>query len=152
MRAAGSAKTPAKSTNHLFLNPLGASGWRCESILCLSLLNDDELDDLFREASDKVDVPFDSSAYNKLRQKIAEQSMSESPNGFKKRWLFLLAGLFLIVGVGLVYRFGNKKEDLINNNQSEIVGNVDWKNSTARLFCQVEPAPVTVMAAPLETA
>ena len=83
-------------------------------------MSDDELDDLFREASDKVEVPFDSSAYNKLRQKIAEQPMSGSPNGFKKRWLFLLAGLFLTVGVGLVYRFG---KDSKKNNQVEIVGN-----------------------------
>ena len=80
-------------------------------------MSDDELDDLFREASDKVDVPFDSSAYNKLRQKIAERPMSEPSRGFKKRWLLLLAGLFLMVGVGLVYRFSNDlKENFLTQN------------------------------------
>ena len=80
-------------------------------------MSDDQLDDLFREASDKVDVPFDSSAYNKLRQKIAERPMSEPPRGFKKRWLLLLAGLFLMVGVGLVYRFSNDlKENFLTQN------------------------------------
>ncbi len=90
-------------------------------------MSDDELDDLFREASDKVDVPFDSSAYNKLRQKIVEQPMSEPPRGFKKRWLLLLAGLFLMVGVGLVYRFGN---DLKKNSLTE---NIKNKNNRKNL-------------------
>jgi hypothetical protein len=88
-------------------------------------MSDDELDDLFREASDKVDVPFDSSAYNKFRQKIAEQPKSEPPKGFKKRWLLLLVGLFLMVGVGLVYRFGN---DLRENNSTVITKNIDTEN------------------------
>jgi hypothetical protein len=88
-------------------------------------MSDDELDDLFREASDKVDVPFDSTAYNKLRQKIAAQPMSEPSRGFKKSWLLLLAGLFLMVGVGLVYRFGDDlKEDFLTEN----VKNVDTGN------------------------
>ena len=93
-------------------------------------MSDDELDDLFREASDRVDVPFDSSAYNKLRQKIVEQPMSEPPRGFKKRWLLLLAGLFLMVGVGLVYRFGN---DLKVNNSTEIVENIKEKSTVKPL-------------------
>jgi hypothetical protein len=79
-------------------------------------MSDDELDDLFREASDKVDVPFDSSAFNKLRQKI--DSQPEAPKGFKKRWLLLLVGLFMLVGVGLVYRFTSSKESgLVNKNE-----------------------------------
>ena len=89
-------------------------------------MSDDELDDLFREASDKVDVPFDSIAYNKLRQKIAAQPMSEPSRGFKKRWLLLLAGLFVMVGLGLVYRFG---DDLEVNNSTEIVEKVENKNT-----------------------
>ena len=93
-------------------------------------MSDDELDDLFREASDKVEVPFDSSAYNKLRQKIAEQPMSGSSNGFKKRWLFVLAGLFLMVGVGLVYRFG---DDLKKDNSTEITVNIEKKNTVKPL-------------------
>jgi hypothetical protein len=99
-------------------------------------MSDDELDDLFREASDKVDVPFDSSAYNKLRQKIAEQPKSEPPKGFKKRWLLLLAGLFLMVSVGLVYRFGN---DLKENNSTEIVTNIEKKNIVKNPLLSVSP-------------
>jgi Outer membrane protein beta-barrel domain len=79
-------------------------------------MSDDELDDLFREASDKVDVPFESSSFDKLRQKIDIQRKPEPAQGYKKRWLVLLAGLFLMVGVGLVYRFGN---DLKDNNSME---------------------------------
>lgn len=90
-------------------------------------MSDDELDDLFREASDKVDVPFDSSAYNKLRQKIAERPTPEPPRGFKKSWLLLLAGLFLMVGTGLVYRFGS---DLKKNILTE---NVEGKNTPKNL-------------------
>ena len=81
-------------------------------------MSDDELDDLFREASDKVDVPFESSSFDKLRQKIDIQRKPEPAQGYKKRWLVLLAGLFLMVGIGLVYRFGN---DLKDNNSTEIV-------------------------------
>jgi hypothetical protein len=95
-------------------------------------MSDDELDDLFREASDKVDVPFDSSAFNKLRQKI--DSQPEAPKGFKKRWLLLLVGLFMLVGVGLVYRFTRSNEDgLVNKNEAVIdksLENVDRKNNT----------------------
>ena len=99
-------------------------------------MSDDELDDLFREASDKVDVPFDSSAYNKLRQKIGEQPMSEPPKGFKKRWLFLLAGLFLMVGVGLVYRFGNDfKENILTEN-------VDTENTVKPTLLSVSPKTI----------
>jgi hypothetical protein len=87
-------------------------------------MSDDELDDLFREASDKVDVPFDSSAFNKLRQKIDLQP--ETPKGFKKRWLLLLVGLFMLVGVGLVYRFASSKEDgLVNKNEAIIDKNLE---------------------------
>ena len=103
-------------------------------------MSDDELDDLFREASDKVDVPFDSSAYNKLRQKIAERPISEPPRGFKKKWLLLLAGLFLMVGVGLVYRFGN---DLKKDNLTENVGKVDMKNTVKPLNVPLSVSPQT---------
>ena len=111
-------------------------------------MSDDELDDLFREASDKVDVPFDSSAYNKLRQKIAEQPMSESPRGFKKRWLFLLAGLFFMVGVGLVYRFGS---DLKENNLTKNVTNNGKKNTVKPLNSPLSasPSPLPVSSSPL---
>ncbi len=95
-------------------------------------MSDDELDDLFREASDKVEVPFESSAYNKLRQKITEQPKSESSKGFKKRWLLLFVGLFLMVGVGLVYRFGNKDEglkvDTNENKLTKIGGKIERNN------------------------
>jgi hypothetical protein len=95
-------------------------------------MSDDELDDLFRDASDKVDVPFDSSAFNKLRQKI--DSQPEAIKGFKKRWLLPLAGLFLLAGLGLVYRFTSSNEDgLVNKNETVIdksIENIDRKNNT----------------------
>ena len=81
-------------------------------------MSDDELDDLFREASDKVDIPFDSLAYNKLRQRISEQPKSGVFEGFKKRGILSLVGLFLMVGVGLVYRFGTDSQ---KSNSTEIV-------------------------------
>ena len=92
-------------------------------------MSDDELDDLFRDASEKVDIPFDSSSFDKLRHKMDSQRQPEAPKGFKRRWLLLLAGLILLVGVGLVYRFSNKKGDLLGNDLSEIAGNVDNKNT-----------------------
>jgi hypothetical protein len=96
-------------------------------------MSDDELDDLFREASDKVEVPFESSSFNKLRQKIDIQRKPEPPQGYKKRWLVLLAGLFLMVGVGLVYRSVSKKQGLVidskGNNSTEILGNIDDENA-----------------------
>ena len=90
-------------------------------------MSDDELDDLFREASDKVDVPFESSSFDKLRQKIDIQRKPKPAQGYKKRWLVLITGLFLMVGVGLVYRFGN---GLRENNSKEIVKN---ENTPKRL-------------------
>ena len=84
-------------------------------------MSDDELDDLFREASDKAEIPFDSSALNKLRQKIDFKPSPEPQQGFKKRWLALIALLFF-VGVALLYTFSDKKEIIlpsstIKNNQ-----------------------------------
>lgn len=95
-------------------------------------MSDDELDDLFRDASDKVDIPFESSSFDKLRQKIDIQRKPEHPQGYKNRWLVLLAGLFLIVGAGLVYHFVNKKQSSViaskGDNLTEIGGNIEQKN------------------------
>ena len=72
-------------------------------------MSDDELDDLFREASDKAEIPFDSSALDKLRQKIDFKPLPESEVSlsFMKRWI-VLAGLLIFVGVALVITFFNK--------------------------------------------
>lgn len=88
-------------------------------------MSDDELDDLFRDASDKVEIPFESSSFDKLRQKIDIQPEPEPSQGFKNRWLVLLAGLFLIVGVGVVYYSINKKQSLGMYSQ----GNSGQKNT-----------------------
>ena len=96
-------------------------------------MSDDELDDLVRDASDKVNIPFDSSSFDKLRHKMDSQRQPEVPKGFKKRWLLLLAGLILLVGVGLVYRFSDKKRDLNENDLRETVGNIDNKNALVLL-------------------
>jgi hypothetical protein len=97
-------------------------------------MSDDELDDLFREASDKVDVPFDSSAFDKLRHKMESPSSPETANRFKKRWLLPLLGLLLLVGVGLVYRLESSKEVGLSNENAEvsnkIIENSDKKNNT----------------------
>ena len=91
-------------------------------------MSDDELDDLFRDASDKVEIPFESSSLNKLRQKIDIRRKPEPPQGYKNGWLVLLAGLFLIVGVGLVYHSVSKKQSSLidpnGNKSTEIIGNV----------------------------
>ncbi len=66
-------------------------------------ISDDELDDLFREASDKVDIPFDQSSFDKLNQKINNQSQVKRFEYVKRvKWLLLL--LFVFIGAGLVYR------------------------------------------------
>ena len=72
-------------------------------------MSDDELDDLFREASDKAEIPFDSSALDKLRQKIDFKPIPQPQQGIKKRWFALVALLFF-VGVALLYTFSGKKE------------------------------------------
>ena len=78
---------------------------------------DDELDDLFREASDKVEIPFDSSAFDKLRHKIDNQPEVIAPKSVKKRWLLPLA-LLLLVGVGMVYYFVNRKTEINTPNHT----------------------------------
>ena len=73
-------------------------------------ISDDELDDLFREASDKAEIPFDSSALDKLRQKIDFKPMSQPalPQGFNKRWM-AVAGLLIFFGAALLYTFNKDK-------------------------------------------
>ena len=78
---------------------------------------DDELDDLFREASDKVEIPFDQSAFDKLRHKIDNQPEVATPKSISRKWLLPLT-LLLLVGVGLVYHFVSKKTDLVSNNSA----------------------------------
>jgi hypothetical protein len=82
-------------------------------------MSDDELDDLFREASDKAEIPFDSSALDKLRQKIDLQTQPEpAQKGFDKRWS-ILALLLLLVGVASLYFFLGKNDD---SNPKNIAG------------------------------
>lgn len=88
-------------------------------------MSDDELDDLFREASDKAEIPFDSSALDKLRQKIDFKPMPQPapPQGLKKQWI-ALAGLLIFVGVALLYTFSGKKEvSKLGNNSNRISEN-----------------------------
>jgi hypothetical protein len=92
-------------------------------------MSDDELDDLFREASDKVDIPFDSSAFDKLRHKIDNQPKAESPRSSSRRWLLPLLALLLMVGVGVVYRYAttqdiSQKETYTGDNK-----NAEYKDS-----------------------
>ncbi len=93
-------------------------------------MSDDELDDLFRDASEKVEVPFDSSSFDKLRHKVDSQRQPEVSKGFKERWLLLLAGLIILVGVGLMYHFNSKKGNVRRTNSTEIAGNIDNKNTS----------------------
>ncbi|MES2516966.1 MAG: outer membrane beta-barrel protein [Bacteroidota bacterium] len=81
---------------------------------------DDELDDLFREASDKVEIPFDSLAFDKLRHKIDNKPKSETPKGFRIKWLLPALTLLLLVGVGFVYYFTSKDVRLKSNISTEI--------------------------------
>jgi hypothetical protein len=83
-------------------------------------MSDDELDDLFREASDKAEIPFDSSALDKLRQKMDFKPMPEPSQGFKKRWI-ALAALLIFVGVALLYTFStivDEKTPTITNKKT----------------------------------
>ena len=92
-------------------------------------MSDDELDDLFRDASEKVEVPFDSSSFDKLRHKMDSQRQPEISKGFKEKWLLLLAGLIILVGVGLMYHFNSKKDNIRRTNSTEMAGNIDNKNA-----------------------
>lgn len=85
-------------------------------------MSDDELDDLFREASDKVEIPFDSSALDKLKQKIDFKPIPQlkPSQGFKKRWI-ALAGFLIFFGVALLYTFFGKEGDSKLNNNSNII-------------------------------
>ena len=102
-------------------------------------MSDDELDDLFREASDKAEIPFDSSALDKLRQKIDFQPIPQPKQSFKKRWL-ALAGLLIFFGVALLYTFSKvvseKKLTTVNstNKKGEIIESAisQKKNSTIK--------------------
>ena len=85
---------------------------------------DDELDDLFREASDKVEIPFDSSAFDKLRHKIDNQPEVSTPKSVKSKWLLPLA-LLLLVGVGMVYYFVSKKSENANPNLSTSINSTN---------------------------
>jgi|GEM_PF-4745708 len=95
-------------------------------------MSDDELDDLFRDASDKVDIPFESPSFAKLRQKIDIQRKPEPPQGYKSRLLALFVCLFLIVGVSLVYQLNDRKQSLLihskGNNSTKIAGNIEQRN------------------------
>ncbi|MDZ7900275.1 MAG: hypothetical protein U5N85_19905 [Arcicella sp.] len=83
-------------------------------------MSDDELDDLFREASDKADIPFDSSALDKLRQKIDFKPTPPPLQGFKKGWL-ALTGLLLLLGVALLYIFSGENDGLPLKNRPNTV-------------------------------
>lgn len=65
-------------------------------------MSDDEMDDLFREASDKVEIPFDQSSLDKLRQKIDPKPLIQPSSRLKYSSLLLLL-LMWTVGGGLVY-------------------------------------------------
>lgn len=93
-------------------------------------MSDDELDDLFRNASEKVEVPFDSSSFDKLRHKMDSQRQPKVSKGFKKKWLLLLAGLIILVGVGLMYHFNSKKGNVKRTNSTGMAGNIDNKNAS----------------------
>jgi hypothetical protein len=94
-------------------------------------MSDDELDDLFREASDKADIPFDQSALDKLRQKIDfKPAPPTTPQwGFKKRWLALVA-LLLFFGVAILYTFSGKNDDLTLENSSNVISENKLLSST----------------------
>ena len=104
-------------------------------------MSDDELDDLFREASDKAEIPFDSSALDKLRQKIDFQPIPQPKQSFKKRWL-ALAGLLIFFGVALLYTFSKvvseKKLTTVNstNKKGEIIESAisQKKHSTIKAY------------------
>lgn len=106
-------------------------------------MSDDELDDLFREASDKAEIPFDSSALDKLRQKIDFKQIPqpEPPQGFNKRWIALI-GLLIFFWVSLLYTFseviGEKMPTTANstNTKGEIIesGIAQKRTSTIKSY------------------
>jgi hypothetical protein len=92
-------------------------------------MSDDELDDLFREASEKGEIPFDSSALDKLRQKIDFKPISQPSQGFKKRWL-ALSSLLVFFGVVLVYLFHGRNDDSTLEKRSNIISKSELSSST----------------------
>lgn len=95
-------------------------------------MSDDELDDLFREASDKVQIPFDQSSLNKLKIKIDPKPVIVPATRFKnERWLLLLL-LLCFVGAGIGYYLTkdnvsvkltgqkNQKENTLNKQKQSV--------------------------------
>ncbi|MEA5259912.1 hypothetical protein VB264_19095 [Arcicella aquatica] len=89
-------------------------------------MSDDELDDLIREASDKVEIPFDQSSLDKLKNKLAPQSAIIPKSRYKyERWLLLLFLLCFVSGITIYYFTKNNltekltTETQLNNNQLE---------------------------------
>ena len=67
-------------------------------------MSDDELDDLFREASDKVEIPFDQSSLDKLKNKLEPQPAIIPESRYKyERWLLLLFLLCFVGGITIYY-------------------------------------------------
>lgn len=90
-------------------------------------MSDDELDDLFREASDKVQIPFDQSSLDKLKAKIDPKPVMAPATRFKnERWLLLLL-LLCFVGAGIGYYFTKDKGSVKltgSKNQKENLSNM----------------------------
>lgn len=75
-------------------------------------MSDDELDDLFREASDKVEIPFDQSSLDKLKIKIDPKAKTVSRFDFEKALLLLLLLIFVGGGVGFYLK---KNSDFVES-------------------------------------
>jgi Outer membrane protein beta-barrel domain len=67
-------------------------------------ISDDDLDELFREASDKVETPFDPSALAMLKSKMSGASAVPQKSTWK-RWAWIPLLLLLLFSSGVIYKY-----------------------------------------------
>lgn len=91
-------------------------------------MSDDELDDLFREASDKVQIPFDQSSLDKLKVKIDPKPVAVSSFKYKRGLLLLLLLVFVGGGIGFYLRKNYENKKLITQ-KSQIIKTLPTKTN-----------------------
>ncbi|MBB6002176.1 hypothetical protein [Arcicella rosea] len=91
-------------------------------------MSDDELDDLFREASDKVQIPFDQSSLDKLNAKIATKPLTGSRFKYERGLLLLLLLVFVGGGIGFYLR-KNYEDKKIVTQKSELINTLPTKTN-----------------------
>ncbi len=81
-------------------------------------ISDDDLDELFREASDKVETPFDPSALAMLKSKMSGASAVPQKSTWK-RWAWIPLLLLLLLSSGVIYNYYSSDNQSITKNSQQ---------------------------------